>query len=163
VSPASPISLIPDLTRLLQAELETLRALCDALDGEYSALTSADVGALETATHGKTQAVESHRAQQQQRLTWMTEAGLDRSVPLGDLLNDLGARDTNLADLSAQLSALATRCQDSNRRNGTLITRLQSRTRGALDVLRGAEPAGDLYSLSGARDSGSDSKSLGKA
>lgn len=163
MSSAYPPSLIPELTRLLHAELETLRALCDALDGEHSALTRADVGALETATQGKTQAVESHRAQQQQRLTWMAAAGLDSSVPLADLLDDLGAKNTDLSDLQVQLAALATRCQGSNRRNGTLITRLQSRTRGALDVLRGAEPAGDLYSLSGARDGGSDSKSLGKA
>jgi flagellar biosynthesis/type III secretory pathway chaperone len=143
--------------------LETLCVLCDALDDEHRALSGTDIDALETATRDKTQAVEAHRAQQQQRLTWMAAAGLGSSTPLADLLNEAAAGDTELPQLQAQLAALATRCQASNRRNGTLITRLQSRTRGALHVLRGAEPAGDLYSLSGARDSGSDSKSLGKA
>ena len=150
------------LEQLLRAELTTLQALAGALEGEHLALLATDVAALETATATKNAAIAAHREQQAQRLAWMQTAQLAPDTPLDDLVSAAGG-GAAARQLQAELAALAADCQDSNRRNGLLILRLQEQTRGALDVLRRDESGTDLYSLSGAREHRSDSRSLGKA
>jgi len=150
------------LTRLLSDELATLRALAAALDSEHNALLSSDVGALEAATTAKNTAIHAHQAQQSERLAWMQARQLSADLPPRELVRVTGDAPEALR-LQAQLAELAASCQDSNRRNGVLIVRLQERTRGALEVLRKEDTGTDLYSLSGAREHRSDSRTLGKA
>ncbi len=146
---------------LFEAELATLEQLRDALDAEYEALIANNPEALETATRAKAERIDAHRSQQQKRLSWQTSAGLALDTTLKQLVH-LSGDDEAAADLQSRLAALASECQQNNRRNGGLIARLQERTRGALDVLR-RDSGGDLYSLSGAREHQSDSRTLGKA
>ncbi|MEO1079325.1 MAG: flagellar protein FlgN [Pseudomonadota bacterium] len=146
---------------MLEAELATLTELSAALDAEYDALIANDPQALESATHAKAGRVDAHRAQQQKRLSWLTARGLPTETGLKQLVHMAGD-DENVAALQARLAALASDCQQNNRRNGGLIVRLQERARGALDILR-RDDSGDLYSLSGAREHQSDSRTLGKA
>ncbi|MEM1187713.1 MAG: flagellar protein FlgN [Pseudomonadota bacterium] len=146
---------------MLEAELATLTALSTALDAEYDALIANDPQALESATRSKAERVDAHRAQQQKRISWLTARGLPPETSLKQLVL-LAGDDERVADLQVRLAALASSCQQNNRRNGGLIVRLQERARGALDVLR-RDDGGDLYSLSGAREHQSDSRTLGKA
>lgn len=158
------------LQNLLDGEFATLRALNDALENEYRALIGNDVEALELATKQKTAALSAHRTQQMQRVSWLQAQSLDHpreqssgnnpgASPLAQLIDS----DPALTALETTLATLAEACHDSNRRNGGLILRLQDRTRNALDVLRGGDSGGDLYSLSGARQHKADGRSLGKA
>jgi flagellar biosynthesis/type III secretory pathway chaperone len=158
------------LLRLLEAELTTLQSLADALEAEHRALVDGEVPGIEAATAVKAAAAEAHQAQQRQRLEWMRAAGLEDKAPLAESVARLKAGGEpalasagDLAAVQGRLAELATRCQARNRHNGALILRLQERARGALDVLRGADTRGDIYSLSGAREPSADSRSLGKA
>ncbi len=149
------------LETLLTAELETLEALSTALEQEHSALLGNQPADLEAATTAKNAAVEQHRLQQAQRLTWMAQLGLPADMALSELVAHCDA-ERNAGDLQHRLASLARACQDNNRRNGGLIVRLQEHARSALDVLR-REDSADIYSLSGAREHHSDSRTLGKA
>ncbi|MFK7828977.1 MAG: flagella synthesis protein FlgN [Congregibacter sp.] len=151
-----------ELLQLLSQELGTLQVLDSTLSEEYAALVDSAVTRLEEVTGSKVSAVESHRNQQQQRLQWMNEKGLSADLSLGDLVSQVNDSQA-LRQLQAELSALAAQCQENNRRNGGLIVRLQERAQGALDVLRGESSKSDVYSLSGAKEHGSESRSLGKA
>ncbi len=149
------------LVVLLQDELATLEALDRILDQEHAALIEGDPQALEDLTARKNNAIDAHRQQQQRRLTWMGSAGLMADTPLETVVQQAG--DTQEARTAQQrLMELAEACQTKNRNNGGLIARLQERARGALGVLR-RDDSGNLYSLSGAPEQHSDSRSLGKA
>lgn len=150
------------LKALLRAEFATLQRLDKALETEYETLLADSPEALEQATGNKVTAIDSHREQQVQRLQWMDRESLPGDQSFASLAS-LVDGEAELEDLQAQLVELANRCQENNRRNGGLILRLQERTRGALDVLRGSDSKGDLYSLSGAREHHADGRSLGKA
>jgi flagellar biosynthesis/type III secretory pathway chaperone len=150
------------LQALLQAELGTLRTLKTSLEAEHKALLASDVALLESATAEKNVAVQAHRRQQEQRLSWMNALGISIDSTLADIVSQCGNLPAAAA-LQAELAALAADCHDSNRLNGGLIIRLQERARGALDVLRRDDSGPDLYSLSGAREHHSDSRTLGKA
>lgn len=149
------------LAALLTAELSSLKAVESTLDQEHDALLDSNPASLEAATLAKNAAVEQHRQQQTERLNWMTQQGFPADLALSELLARCSA-DENVGALAEQLTSLAQQCQDSNRRNGGLIMRLQEHARGALDVLR-REDSSDVYSLSGAREHRSDSRTLGKA
>lgn len=149
------------LEALLNAELNTLEALSTALEQEHTALLGNQPVDVESATAVKNAAVEQHRQQQAQRLTWMAQMGFPTDLALSELVARCGA-ETRAGDLQQRLASLARSCQDNNRRNGGLIVRLQEHARSALDVLR-REDSTDIYSLSGAREHHSDSRTLGKA
>ncbi len=149
------------LRSLLTAELDSLKAVETTLEQEHDALLDSNPASLEAATTAKNAAVEQHRRQQTERLNWMTRQGFPGDLPLSELLTRCGA-DESAGPVVEQLTRLAQQCQDSNRRNGGLIMRLQEHARGALDVLR-REDSSDVYSLSGAREHRSDSRTLGKA
>jgi flagella synthesis protein FlgN len=153
------------LAELLSAELRTLKCVSEALDGEHAALVDGPPDALESAVARKNEALQQHREQLDHRLAWTQAQGLPPDAPLSSLLSSLQAslQDAALAEQQRALADLATQCQEANRRNGLLIARRQQRTRGALDILRGVDSQGDVYSLSGAREHGADSRSLGKA
>lgn len=150
------------LAPLLREELITLRALDDSLQREHGALLDTDPMALEQATQQKVVAIDAHREQQARRLQWQEAQGLPDS-PADDAIADLVDPEPELNALQRELTQLSHTCQEHNRRNGGLILRLQDRTRGALDVLRGGDDQGELYSLHGAREHQADGRSLGKA
>ncbi|GAB5413253.1 MAG: hypothetical protein Cons2KO_08560 [Congregibacter sp.] len=151
-----------ELQSLLQAELATLQTLHTAIEVEHEALLANTPEPLESATQSKLQAISGHAEQQARRLAWMQDQGLDDGLPFQELLEKIGG-NAELGSLQQALASLAENCQDGNRRNGTLILRLQDRAQSALDILRGDEPGGDIYSLSGAREHRNDGRSLGKA
>ena len=150
-----------DLQALLQAEIATLGRIAALLDEEHAALLGSDAEALESITTRKNSAIAAHQAQQEQRFSWMTAAGVARDSSLDTLLDQAGGPPA-CATLASELAELAGECQLRNRRNGGLIVRLQDRTRSALDILR-REESSNIYSLSGAREQQTDSRTLGKA
>lgn len=150
-----------ELQAFLEAEVRTLSALNTAIETEHGALTGDAVDALEIATRDKLQSVADHADQQSLRVNWMRENGFE-DMPYQDLLDKIGGTAA-LEALQRSLATLAETCQNNNRRNGSLILRLQDRAQNALDILRGDEPGGDVYSLSGTRQHHSDGRSLGKA
>lgn len=147
------------LREWLEAERATMQALWESLDAEYKALGSDDVERLEAVTRRKNSALADSR---QQRLAWAEGLDLPRDASVSEIVDRL-AGGGELRELASELIRLVKRCQDANRRNGLLISRLQDRTRGALQILRGDTPGSDVYSLSGAREHHVDGKSLGKA
>jgi flagellar biosynthesis/type III secretory pathway chaperone len=149
------------LEALLREEHATLQALAQIIEDEHAVLLGQDSQALEEVTARKRHAAEAHAAQQQRRLAFMRDQRLPTDTGLGDLPT-VREGPAALRERQRELAALAQACFENNRRNGALILRLQERTRGALDVLR-REESSELYSLSGAREHSSDSRSLGKA
>lgn len=150
------------LGELLAAELAGIHDLEAALAAEHDALVSSDPEALEAATRTKNAALVAQREQQMRRSAWLRSQGLDGTAPLDEVIEQVGGT-RHLNELRQTMIEHARRCQDSNRHNGALILRLQDRTREALNILRQSDAQPTLYSTSGQRDSGDDSRSLGKA
>ena len=150
------------LKPLLEAELNTLQTLAACLKSEHTALLSNEVADLEQATRNKQDAISAHQTQQTQRIQWMAARGIPSTTGLKELLS-LCKAGNDVDALRNRLSTLADECQSLNRSNGGLILRLHERTRGALDVLRGDTENSDVYSLSGAKQHQSESRTLGKA
>jgi len=150
------------LKDLIEAELATLTRVSQTLADEHDALVGGDAETLERATAAKAAAIEAHSAQQQERLQLMAASGYSAETPLSEVVQAIAVEDSDLGAARDRLAELADACQSANRRNGGLIIRLQERARSALDVLR-REENNDLYSLSGAKEHRSDSRSLGKA
>ncbi|MEM1404356.1 MAG: flagellar protein FlgN [Pseudomonadota bacterium] len=150
------------LEHLLTQELATLAVLKAILDEESSALLADNAESLEQITERKNNAIAAHAAQQTQRVQWMASAGIPSNAGLTDAVAIAGSTP-RLESLRADLTSLAEECAGLNRHNGGLIRRLQERTQGALNILRGNENHGDVYSLSGAKAPQGGSRTLGKA
>jgi len=150
------------LGELLSAELERIRDLEAALQAEHEALVNNDADALEAATRDKNAAIAAQQEQQARRSAWLLSRGMDAAASLDDTIRAVSGSE-QLEALREAMVQHARRCQDNNRRNGALILRLQDRTRDALNILRQSDAQPALYSTSGHRESGDESRSLGKA
>ena len=150
------------LEHLLSQELATLAALKAILDEESTALLADNSESLEQITERKNTAIAAHATQQTQRIQWMAGTGIPSDVGLTDAVAAAGSTP-QLESLRTELTSLAEDCAALNRHNGGLIRRLQERTQGALNILRGNESQGDVYSLSGAKAPQGGSRTLGKA
>lgn len=149
-----------ELTVLLREELASLQALHDAMRAERSALEAHDAPRIETCTQQKDTLITHHTEVQARRSAFLAQRAPNAS--LTDCIASWAEAAEN-ARLQQELIALGASCQDLNRASGLLISRLQERTREALNVLRQAESAPQLYSITGQSDHRTDSQPLGKA
>ncbi|MFV0278648.1 MAG: flagellar export chaperone FlgN [Parahaliea sp.] len=145
------------LNSQLGANLAALGAVEEALEAERRALIGKDAAILESATAIKTDSLAhytQHNASLQQLLA--------DNEPLSAVIGQLDRVEDNRA-LAQELASLADRCQAINRGNGRLIAELQTRARGALDILRNRESDPALYCALGTTALQKDTRLLGQA
>ena len=136
-----------DSLSLLENELQSLYNVHAALEAEAKALAEGDAPALEVALGLKEAAIGTYQSQRSLR----TQAP--------------ACQDTDQTrSMLTELQNAAEACVSRNKSNGSLAFRLTEATQAALNILRGTESTGQLYSYAGMeRASHTSSRSLGRA
>ncbi|GAB5453033.1 MAG: hypothetical protein Hals2KO_33610 [Halioglobus sp.] len=152
-----------DLHRHLDQEVLNLQAILDVLRQEHTALTEADVDAIERITASKNQllSIQLELTQSRRRLTHAV-CGSATEESLGQYIES--SAQPGLTQSYSRLQELAAECNLANRTNGRLITQRQQHTRGALDILRHTDSTAATYSHAGkSATEGQAGRTLGKA
>lgn len=132
----------------LQHELQAVSRLMELLLQEQAALAAHDPGALEKAAHDKQQQlskIESWEKERNQLLSRSghpeTQAGMEQYLK--------AQSHPQLDRLWQQLLSLSAQCHHQNQINGGIVETGRHHIQRALAVLRGVNPAAELYGPAG--------------
>ncbi len=151
------------LLSLFSSEVQSLRNLLAILLQEHNALTKTDIGALETATTTKNQALRIQADATKVRRTFIANAfGLQSDDEVKSIIDSCD-NSQELTALYTELTTTAKQCHEANRLNGRLIAEKHQQTLRALNVIRQTDNNMPTYSSHGKTTAGSVGKSLGKA
>lgn len=124
------------LAETVAGELVAVRGVLDLLAQESTALLARDAGLLAAVSNAKAAAVaRAAELGQQRQALLQRNPGLDQS---------------GVTSALEKLRALAVECRQQNEANGLMIRGQRRRIEGALNILRGGQPGGEIYGRDGA-------------
>lgn len=144
-------------------DVSACRNLVALLEQEREALKSRDLATLEDVIQNKSANLLHLEQSAKQRSAWIAPHVKPNDTAENAWLALIGSHKPQIQQTWDELRNLLRECQEQNEINGKLLARNQQVFSRLLDIVRGKDESGPLYTAKGGRGAGTGAHKLGEA